>query len=259
MSKPIDTGEILDGRVSKQIHLESMQLMKSLRTLAPTLVGLLTLTVTHPVNAQAAIDTLDNGNLSVTGMRSGSGCTVLFNPQGEIIQQGRSCNSTEIRKAETAIDTYLREQGAPERNSDDSMRQRLTLICYGEGRKPSLESRNSYEWNSRRHRYELQNRVESSTNEFDSEVQVEIRNMQGKIHLTGKLIPPINSGGTNGWWNLKDLRVTPEQITGKYQVNGLNHPRVEIDRRSGRIAINGIEHFRGTCDSGDWSNSRTRF
>ncbi|MEH2119499.1 hypothetical protein [Nostoc sp.] len=89
--------------------------MKSLRTLAPTILGLLTLTVTHPVNAQAVIDTLDNGNLSVTGMRSGSGCTVLFNPQGEIIQQGQSCRSTEVRKAQTAIDSYLQEQ----RTSDD--------------------------------------------------------------------------------------------------------------------------------------------
>ncbi|MEH2366240.1 hypothetical protein [Nostoc sp.] len=233
--------------------------MKILRALTPIALGLLTLTVASSVNAQAIIDTVDNGNLSVTGMIRGSGCTVLFSPQGELVQNGRSCSSREIGKAQAAIDTYLREQGAPERNSDNSMGQRLTLICYGEGRKPSFENRNSYEWNSRRDRYELQNRVESSTKEFDSEVQVEIRNMQGKIHLGGRLIPPINSGGTNGWWNLNDLRVTPEQITGKYRVNGLNHPRVEIDRRSGRIAINGIEDFRGTCDSGDWSNSRTRF
>lgn len=225
----------------------------------PIALGLLTLSVASSVNAQAIIDTVDNGNLSVTGMTRGSGCTVLFSPQGELVQNGRSCSSREIGKAQAAIDTYLREQGAPERNSDNSMRQRLTLICYGEGRKPSFENRNSYEWNSRRHRYELQNRVESSTDEFDSEVQVEIRNMQGKIHLGGRLIPPINSGGTDGWWNLNDLRVTPEQITGKYRVNGLNHPRVEIDRRSGRIAINGIEDFRGTCDSGDWSSGRTRF
>ncbi|QLE43524.1 hypothetical protein FD723_25825 [Nostoc sp. C052] len=233
--------------------------MKTLRALTPIALGLLTLTVASSVNAQAIIDTVDNGNLSVTGMTRGSGCTVLFSPRGELLQNGRSCSSKEIGKAQAAIDTYLREQGAPERNSGNSMRQRLTLICYGEGRKPGIESRNSYEWNSSRHRYELQNRIESSTDEFDSEVQVEIRNRQGKIHLAGKLIPPINSGGTDGWWNLKDLRVTPEQITGKYEVNGLNHPRVEIDRRSGRIAINGIENFRGTCDSGDWSSGRTRF
>ncbi len=259
MSKPIDTGEILDGRVSKQIHLDSMQLMKTLRTLAPTIVGLLTLTVTHPVNAQAVIDTLDNGNLSVTGMRSGSGCTVLFNPQGEILQRGRSCNSTEIRKAETAIDSYLREQRTSDNHNSSSSRQNLTLICYGEGRKPTLTNSYGYEWNDRRHRYESSNRIESTTSDFDSEVQVEIRDTQGKIHLGGRLIAPINSGGDNGWWKLDNLQVSPDKITGRYRMNGLNKPRVNIDRRSGRIAIDGIEKFRGECNSGDWGSSRTRF
>lgn len=234
--------------------------MKTVLALARMALGLLTLTVTSSVNAQAVIDTVDNGNLSVTGMTPGSGCTVLFSPQGELLQNGRSCSSREIGKAQTAIDRYLREQGAPERTSDNSMSQRLTLICYGEGRKPTLESSNSYEWNSRRHRYEVRNRVESTTEEFDSEVQVEIRNTQGKIHLTKDLIPPINSRGTNGWWNLYNLQVTPQQITGKYRANALNHPHVEIDRRSGWIAINdGEQRFSGTCDAGDWSSGRTRF
>jgi hypothetical protein len=236
-----------------------MQLMKSLRTLALTIVGLLTLTVTHPVNAQAVIDTLDNGNLSVTGMTSGRGCTVLFNPQGEILQRGRSCNSTEIRKAETAIDSYLREQRTSDNHNGSSSRQSLTLICYGEGRKPAVTNSYGYEWNERRHRYESRNRIESTTDDFDSDIQVEIRGTQGKIHLTGKLIAPINSGGDNGWWKLDNLQVEPDRITGKYRMNGLNKPRVNIDRRSGRIAIDGIEKFRGDCNSGDWSNSRTRF
>ncbi|MDZ7991804.1 MAG: hypothetical protein RM022_009510 [Nostoc sp. EfeVER01] len=167
-----------------------MQPMKSLRILAPTIVGLLTLTVTHPVNAQAVIDTLDNGNLSVTGMRSGSGCTVLFNAQGEILQQGRSCSSTEIREAQEAIDTYLREQGTSDNHNGSASRQNLTLVCYGEGRKPAIANRNGYEWNNRRHRYEPSNRIESTTSDFDSEVQVEIRGTQGKIHLGGRLIAP---------------------------------------------------------------------
>jgi hypothetical protein len=236
-----------------------MQPIKSLRILAPTIVGLLTLTVTHPVNAQAVINTLDNGNLSVTGMRSGSGCTVLFNPQGEILQQGRSCSSTEIRKAQAAIDTYLREQGTSDSHNDRSARQNLTLICYGEGRKPSVATRYGYEWDNRRHRYELSNRIESTTSDFDSEVQVEIRDTLGKIHLGGRLIAPINSGGDNGWWTLENLQVSPDRITGRYRMNGLNKPRVNIDRRSGRIAIDGIEKFRGECNSGDWGGSRTRF
>ncbi|MBD2770759.1 hypothetical protein [Iningainema tapete] len=234
-----------------------MQPMKTLRTLAPITLGLLTLTVTSSVSAQAVIDRLNNGNLSVTGMTPGSGCTVLFNPQGELLQNGQSCSSREIGKAQTAIDSYLREQGTF--NGSSSRQEGLTLICYGEGRKPSIESRNGYEWNERRHRYVLRNRIESSKEDFDSQVQVEIRDMQGRIHLTGKLIAPINSGGSNGWWTLDDLKVTPERITGRYRMNGLNKPRVTIDRRSGQIAIDGIERFRGTCDSGDWGSSRNRF
>lgn len=236
-----------------------MQPMKTLRNLVPAMLGLLTLTLTSSVNAQAVIDRLDNGNLSVTGMTSGSGCTVLFNPEGEILQRGRSCSSREIDKAQAAIDTYLREQDAPDHDNGSPSSERLTLICYGEGRKPGIESRNGYEWNERRHRYELRNRIESSTDDFDSQVQVEIRNQRGRIHLTGSLIAPIHSGGDNGWWNLDDLRVTSDRITGKYRMNALNHPRVTIDRRSGQIAIDGIERFRGTCDSGDWGSSRNRF
>ena len=52
--------------------------MKTLRALTPIALGLLTFTVASSVNAQAVIDTIDNGNLSVTGMTRGSGCTNLF-------------------------------------------------------------------------------------------------------------------------------------------------------------------------------------
>jgi hypothetical protein len=243
-----------------------MQPMKILRILAPATLGLLTLTVTSSVNAQAVIDTVDNGNLSVTRITAGSGCTVLFSPQGELLQKGRSCSSREINKAQDVIDSYLREQGGtsvrenpPVRSNGGQSRRGLTLICYGEGRKPGVASRDGYEWNDRRQRYELRNRIESTSNEFDSEVQVEIRNTRGKIHLTGNLIAPINSGGKNGWWQLEDLKVTPDRITGRYRMNGLNKPRVNIDRRSGQIAIDGIERFRGTCEAGDWGSNSNRF
>ncbi|MCY6490471.1 hypothetical protein [Leptolyngbya sp. GGD] len=232
--------------------------MKSSKILAPIFLSLLALTGASSASAQAVIDTLDNGNLSVTGMRPRSGCTVLFNPQGKRLQNGRSCNSRDISEAQSAIDTYLREQGSPTHENSDSARRGLTLICYGEGRKPSVESRTGYEWSDRRHRFVRRDRIEASTADFDSEVQVEVRNQKGKIHLTGKLVPPIHAGGKDGWWNLDDLKITSDQITGRYRLNGLNKPRVTIDRRSGQIAIDGIERFRGICDSGDW-NSRNRF
>ena len=135
----------------------------------------------------------------------------------------------------------------------------LTLICYGEGRKPSVESHSGYRWNSKRDRYEPISEVTSGTQDFDSEVQVEISDQRGRIHLTGKLIAPIHSGGNNNWWDLEDLQVSRDRITGRYFMNGLNKPKVDIDRRGGRIHIDGIEHFRGECNEGSWADSHRRF
>ncbi|WP_052263563.1 hypothetical protein [Comamonas thiooxydans] len=135
----------------------------------------------------------------------------------------------------------------------------LTLICYGEGRKPSVEAHSGYRWNPRRDRYEPINEVTNGTQGFDSEVQVEISGQRGRIHLTGKLVAPIHSGDNNNWWNLDDLQVNRDRITGRYAMNGLNKPKVDIDRLSGRIHIDGIEHFRGECDEGSWADSHRRF
>jgi len=145
------------------------------------------------------------------------------------------------------------------RPSDRVGRGSLTLICYGEGRKPTTRARAGYQWDDRRDRFEPTTRIESGTKRFESEVQVEIRGDRGRIHLTGKLVPPVNSGGVRGWWPLDDLRINSERISGRYRMNGMNSPRVEINRRSGRIAINGIEKFRGECDVGDWSDSGRKF
>ena len=132
----------------------------------------------------------------------------------------------------------------------------LTLVCYGEGRKPSVETRSGYQWDDKKKSFEPSYRVESGTQGFDSEVQVEVRGDQARIHLTGKLVAPLHSGDVDGWWALSNLSVTPGSITGQYRMNGLNSPKVSIDRRSGRLRIDGIEHFRGECDAGDWDSNR---
>ncbi len=135
----------------------------------------------------------------------------------------------------------------------------LTLICYGEGRKPGTNFRSGYEWNSRKKRYESRSYIENGQQQFDSEVQVELRGGRGHIHLTGKLVAPIHKGDVDGWWPIDNLQVTRDRITGQYKMNGLNKPKVDIDRRSGRIKIDGIEKFRGECDVGDWTGSSNRF
>lgn len=149
--------------------------------------------------------------------------------------------------------------GAALSQSDGYGGDALTLICWGEGRKPATQYRNGYEWNSHRDRYEYRGRVEYGTQEFDSEVQVEFYDGQGRIHLAGRMVPPINSGGRRGWWDLSDVRFGPDRITARYRLNGMNKPKVDINRRTGRIKIDGIEKFRGECDTGNWGDARNRF
>jgi hypothetical protein len=134
----------------------------------------------------------------------------------------------------------------------------LALVCYGQGNRPSVATRTEYEWDRQRHRYRPTTRVESSTEDFESDVQVELYGDHGRIHLGSRLVPPIHSGATNGWWDLQDLVVTAERITARYRLNGMNHPRLAIDRRTGHIAIDAATDFSGMCEAGSWGG-RNRF
>jgi hypothetical protein len=39
--------------------------------------------------------------------------------------------------------------------------------------------------------------------EKDAEILVEIDNGAGRIHLPKSMVPPVNSGGVDGWWQLQ--------------------------------------------------------
>lgn len=126
----------------------------------------------------------------------------------------------------------------------------VSLLCYGHGLAPGVATRSGYSYNPDTRRYEYRSRIESTTDGYDADLLVEIRDGQGRIHLSGRLIAPLNSGGRDGWWDLNDLRITPDRISGRYRMNGLNSPSVDIDRRTGRIEISGLERFTGHCDRG---------
>ncbi|WP_171982431.1 hypothetical protein [Sphingomonas sp. LM7] len=144
----------------------------------------------------------------------------------------------------------------PRPDQDDGYGDRggpsLTLICYGAGSAPAAQFQSGYVYNSRTHRYEPQYGTTLGREGFASDVQIEIWHGRGRIHLGGKLVSPIHSGGQNGWWDLSDLVVTPDRITGGYRLNGMNKPRVEIDRRTRQIRIRAATNFVGRCDVGDW-------
>ena len=135
----------------------------------------------------------------------------------------------------------------------------LGLVCFGEGRKPALATRYGYTWDYDKGRYAYGNRTELSTQDFDASVMIQLWDGGGRIRLPTSLVPPIHSRGDHGWWELDGVSRTRDAIAAQYRLNGLNKPRITIDRRSGRIPIRGTASysFTGTCDT--IGNQQRRF
>ncbi len=144
------------------------------------------------------------------------------------------------------------ERDSPRRGQGDN----VNLVCYGEGEKPSFSTQEGYEWDRDQRAYVPRTRVEQGTSDFSGAVMLQIHSGQGRIRLSKSLIPPVNTGGDRGWWELSDLRMSPREIRASYKLNGMNRPRVVINRNSGRIAIDGISKFSGTCDVVDRDSGR---
>lgn len=133
----------------------------------------------------------------------------------------------------------------------------INLICFGEGSRLAAQNRGGYEWDWDDHRYHYGTRTETTRQEFDDQtITLQFHGQDGRIRLTGKLVPPIHSGGYNNWWTLTDVQMTPDKIKARYRLNGLNKPKVEIDRNSGNIKIEGMTGFKGTCQSVDQGQRR---
>jgi hypothetical protein len=81
----------------------------------------------------------------------------------------------------------------------------------------------------------------------------------GAIKPPAAILPPIHKG-KDGWWDLEGLSVTDAVIRGKYSLNILNHPTVEIDRRTGDFDMHGMGlRFSGTCEKAPEEPGDRRF
>jgi hypothetical protein len=126
----------------------------------------------------------------------------------------------------------------------------LGLVCFGDGTRDGIASGTTWTWNRERDRYEYGRYNETRKETFDASLMVQTWDGGGRIRLPKSLIPPLNSRGNDGWWALSDLSIEPDTIRATYRLNGLNKPRMVIDRRTGRITVQGFADygFRGTCD-----------
>lgn len=130
----------------------------------------------------------------------------------------------------------------------------LGLVCFGDGQRPTVANNPGWTWDHDRKRYVYDNRVELSAQQFDASVMLQFWPGGGRIKLPRKLVPPIHSRGSeDGWWDIYNVSMQPDRISGEYRLNGLNKPRLTVDRIGGRISIAGTGDygFRGLCDTVD--------
>lgn len=135
--------------------------------------------------------------------------------------------------------------------SVDGRSVELGLVCFGDGTKDGIATGSTWTWSGKHNRYEYGQYSTTRTDVFDASLMIQTWAGGGRIRLPRSLIPPLHSGGQDGWWDLYDVYVSPDEIRAHYRLNGANKPRVTIDRRSGRINVEGFSSygFRGSCDT----------
>jgi hypothetical protein len=95
---------------------------------------------------------------------------------------------------------------------------------------------------------------------FDDQVNVDLADDgTGRIRMPRAMLPRIH-GGSDGWFQIKDVERTDTEITGKVQVNFMNSPRLRLDRLTGRISLNGRSgDYAGECQPYDPGTAERKF
>ena len=135
----------------------------------------------------------------------------------------------------------------------------INLVCTGGG--THTESRTARAYSSENYMdpnaVSLSHKVDIG---FEDEVLVQIEGDTGKIRIPKAIRPAINSGGDEGWWRVKDLRITHDEIRGKVTLNPIRNPKIRISRLTGRISISGASgNFSGYCQPYDPATVERRF
>jgi len=149
-----------------------------------------------------------------------------------------------------ASTSHARQDDRDDRRDDDRDRgDDIQLVCYGQAEKIVTESRSGVQWNQDTHKYEPKSELTTGRRDFDTSVNVSIHDDRGRIRIPKQLIPPLHSGGNDGWWDIEDIIVGHNEIRGRFRLNALNRPTIVIDRRTGTMTVDGMIKFNGRCDA----------
>jgi hypothetical protein len=135
---------------------------------------------------------------------------------------------------------------------------RLNLVCGGGGSANKAVQSYGQAWNSNGDGASgvfTQQRAVG----FEDQLQLWIEGDAGKARMPRAMLPAIR-GGENGWFDVKDIKVTDNEITGTVTVNFMNKPKLVLDRLTGTVSLAGkAGQFNGQCQKFDPSTAKRAF
>jgi hypothetical protein len=125
---------------------------------------------------------------------------------------------------------------------------KLELMFNGSGTVTASQTSFENKYNFKTKSYQSGTVTSTGKKPFTGSGYVEISNGTARIKLPSAMKPLISSD-QNGWFAINDFFMNDTEITGLVKINGLNKPKLRIDRGTGIITIaNGLNDFTGTCE-----------
>jgi hypothetical protein len=83
--------------------------------------------------------------------------------------------------------------------------------------------------------------------QFGEQMDINIEGANATTRVPRRFLPPLH-GGNGGMFDIKDMVVTEDTITGTVLINVTNHPKLRIDRRTGAVDLDGkVGSYSGEC------------
>lgn len=142
--------------------------------------------------------------------------------------------------------------------SADTGPTRLNLICSGGGTANKADVRTGTASDNWGNTAQAQSYGTRSVG-FDDAVSLWIDGDAGKIRMPRSMLPALH-GGDDGWFELRNVRMSSTEIVANAAVNVLNKPKVVIDRMAGTITISGkAGNYMGRCEAYDPAAAKPKF
>lgn len=132
---------------------------------------------------------------------------------------------------------------------------RIELVCVGSGAATGQTGTRTFVTDSNGNQQWVDTRRKSVV-PFADQVNLWVEEGRGSIRLPRSILPTIH-GGKNGWFDLRNVKISDREIDASAAVSFLDRLKVRIDRVTGSISINGDDgDYHGQCERYDPSTPR---